>query len=298
MLAKLYADERHKDVAFRLDSGLIVKAHRCVLMASGSSFFEKLLDPNSGFKDTHAPEIQIRECSDVEFEFVILSVYELDVTVPGIDPEAIFRLSARFDVMYKVSKFFNPSGVNWILARDAIELAFKYRPLFDGLVSKLKIDVDSLLYSWATNESSYSIELLTYLVSITPGDRDNFSHRLTAWLDKSAWPSKISHLDLLKPHRELLLAVLHKCYPMRISRDTLMKLVEMSYLEHDEVAKLISYVKDKICYIISSYPLKVGRIHKTKDPPKGEFICYYDACFGKCVDHISDFGWQFPVYRE
>lgn len=300
MLSKLYADDSHKDVTFRLDDGSIVKAHRCLLVASGSSFFTRLLDPTSKFCDAQAAEIPIRECSAAEFKFVMLSVYELDDEVRGIEPADVFRLSARFDVSYRLSKFFARKDSDRHLSnRELTKLAFEYRPLFDERIIKLEIDVHFLLSDWSDSRSKYSMKLLTYLVSITPKNRNNLSSRLTDWLCQRTWPEQIFHIDLLEQHKDLLEAILRKWDPIKAWKGTLLKLVSMGYLNGDEVAKLIDYVKHKdYCYVISAYPLKVGYIHKSEDPPKGEFVCYYDVYMEKRVDAITSPGRQFAVYRQ
>lgn len=299
MLKRLYVDETFKDITFRLDSGLLVKAHRCVLMASGSTFFERLIDPNSMFHDARASEITIRECSDDEFKFVMLSVYELDDEVIGITASDVFRLSARFDVSYRLSKFFSAKDSDRHLSnRELVELACEYRPLFDKWVLKLQIDVHSLMYDWSQTESKYSVELLTYLVSITDRDVNYFSIKLTNWLGDSTFPGNVSHLELVKPHKEFLEAILRKWDPLKVTQSTLLLIAEMNYLEIDEVIKLSEYKATKSCFVISSYPLKVGYIHKSKEPAEGEFVCYCDLWGQKLSDPVVHSHISYPVYRK
>ena len=299
MLKRLYLDETLKDISFRLDSGLIVRAHRCALMASGSEFFMRLVDPDSKFYDTRAPEILIRECSDDEFKFVMLSVYELDDSVSGLVPHDIFRLSARFDVTYRLSKFFTIKDSDRRLSnRELTELAFEYRPLFDQWILKLQIDVHGLLHNWSELESKYSVELLTYLVSITDHDFNYFSSRLTNWLCQSTCSGKVRHVELLRTHKDLLEAILRKWDPLKVTQSALLMITEMGHLEIDEVAKLSEYKAANNCFVVSSYPLKVGYIHKSKEPAEGEFVCYCDYWGRKVVNPSGHSINSYPVYRK
>ena len=317
MLRRLYDDvEGTKDVTFILDSGSHVYAHRCVLLASGSTFFQRLLDPNSGFREVNLKKVLIRDCSDDEFKFVMKSIYEIEadyghyeksLTYYGPPPsyhpsdfkipiESIFRLSAQFDTQFTLTQIFQRfkrSG-NY----DFVHHAVSYRPLFDHLVSSLDIDAHSLLQDIAgypdkmKNKSYGRHEVLAYLIEVKPPDT-TYGARLRRWMCSRAW----SKDNISDDDRLILTAVLKRwdldeyiadtcTYKDGVNcpqlQRTMHKMGELGLLDKTECEKFLEYGKQGVCYVIRLYPLQVGRKYKfplqdkDEEKPTSEFLCYLD----------------------
>ena len=286
MLQRLYEDDLYKDVIFVLDSGKIVKDHRCVLLNSESIFFEKLL--NSSFGDADFKVIPIRECSDDEFEFVIRSVYEIENNIQ-ISMEKKFELATRFDTMFEVRKMFNSRR----RINDLIECSMIHSPIFDKMIiDYLKLEPHSVLCDWSDNRSEIKDpDVLAYFLNINPLDSTQ-SIRLTHWLDSRIFIGHQPNIKNIRQYPRLIKAILKHWEPDRSTREVIQFLIEEGYIEESENKKMLEYKKIGRYFTISRYPFKAGRIFKKDETPEGEFAFYIKTfyrdnpeivdCFEKC----------------
>jgi len=139
-MRSLYNDETYKDIAFKTDSGKVIRAHRCMIAVSQVELLKMLLE----FSNSNEEEILIPNCSDEALEIAVEWCY-------GI--QSFSELKFKFEA---ASKFqchsIARSGMPLTIER--IKLAYQYAPEFDAEIAKFAVSwtVDKLIKECADED--------------------------------------------------------------------------------------------------------------------------------------------------
>jgi hypothetical protein len=226
MLA-LYEDDSLKDVEFKLDSGTIFKAHRCVLRSSQVSWFKTLL--NSQIWKQPQTSFEVKDCSDNVFKIGLLSAYNLTQS-SDYPYEDIFKAASYFGV----SKLIETCNFNL----EFYTLAFQYAPEFDHIMGAHYINLE-VFHNLSEEVASWFLEVgkFRYIEDV---------------LNEKMLLNRTFTIKFLRRFSRRF----QKIRRIALKRVTIESLVEYGYWDPAEAIKFFLYGDDMI--IIESYPLKVG----------------------------------------
>ena len=144
-MQELLNDDAYKDITFELDSGLKIKAHRCILAVSDIEWFKVLL--KSRFKEVGEQYVRVRECEDKIFQLIINQAYNIK-SIQTCDYIVLFKAASIFLCPDLIKQEIYKGMVNY----DFLIMMYNYSPAFDNFLINLHEKINYIdLYSKLRN---------------------------------------------------------------------------------------------------------------------------------------------------
>ena len=163
-MQELLNDDTYMDISFELDSGLKIKAHRCILAVCNVEWFRVLL--KSKFKEVGEQYVRVQECEDKVFQLIINQAYNIE-SIQTCDYQILFKAASMFlcpdlikQKIYKSIK----------IDHDFLIMMYNYSPVFDNFLIDLHKTINySDLYTkiQSLNFSEDHEDFIEYIISNT-----------------------------------------------------------------------------------------------------------------------------------
>jgi hypothetical protein len=266
MLRRLYDDDSLKDVTFVLDSGSTFTAHRCILKVSTVEWFQVIL--KSDFKEATDAVIVIRDCPDRVFEIALMWAYELVDNRKSM--EEIFMAADRF-LASSLIQHYSDAIIQYnctVYVEFLVEM-LKYPVAFQEVLKTVHArkvtDVAHVLRLGKYHNRAE--EILIFMVKNCIFETKAAQYFLECWLDETIvnnrtfnmLPLDMKELTAILLRRGRFFAIKGADLYDKKFKKNCRRLVEKGYYQQSDIDKL--YVEESKPYlIISSYPLKLGRL--------------------------------------
>lgn len=294
----LYADEKYRDVFFKLDSGKVYGAHRVVLGTSDVEWFRTILE--TPFKERTDSVIEVRDVSDWAFEIALRRCYKLDTKVNPLDIESHFIAST----MFLCDDIFENISPEYESAPEYMRCCLKYnKPLPVGRVTLWHIvyllEIDEITAEEAVRMFRFVIKksLRTKLEEYHADYFKNLAERAAAreavlreWMDLiSKLPDAkrnssrfISVTDWL--FKTILLEGLLGClaYDAKAGSPLVIYMLEKQFISQKEVDQL----PREDSTFLPGFPVRVGWGVMIEDP-QPDLKPVYLADFGTSNEHTD-----------